>query len=141
MYNALKISIEKKALKFFSLYKVHLRIGSVNMPQVWLLIFLFNQNEFILKKKCIFIMLPFLMISKYVFIQSKWIYLFKRNIFYHMLFSHSNEIFFITWIFHSLLLWWVYLVFHWYLKDFKNHNFTFRMLIEWQAARGCKNYL
>ena len=50
MYNVLKIAIEKKALKIFSLYRVHLRIGSVNMPQVWLLIFLFNQNKFVFKK-------------------------------------------------------------------------------------------
>ena len=50
LYNVLKIAIEKKALKIFSSHKVHLRIGSVNMPQVWLLIFLFNQNKFVFKK-------------------------------------------------------------------------------------------
>ena len=82
LYNVLKIATEKQALKIFSLHKVHLRIGSVNMPQVWLLIFLFNQNEFILKKNAFSLC--------YLFWWYQNMFLFNQNEFIYL-----KEIFFI----------------------------------------------
>ena len=110
---------------------------------VWLLKCYKNKNSFYLKIYFHSIKITLYLI-KYIFIISRFCYNIKiyfhsvkinlysvRNIFIICIFFIQAKYIFTIWIFHWILLWWTYLVFHLYLQK---PGFYFQY-VNWTTAR------
>ena len=97
-------------------------------------IFLFNQNKFVFNEIYFYYITFFFHdIEIFLFSQNKFVFK-KKKICHIYVFFIQVKYIFTVWIFHGILFWWAYLVFHLYLQK---SEFYFQY-VNWTTTRKCE---